>query len=104
MALGSSLLRFGGTIKMALQIDESAKLSKVSRRSISFLPVISLLLLVAGGLLYTSLVEAAAVFVQQNYATPANASTTVNVTYTGAQTAGNTNILMIGWNNQTANI
>ena len=43
-------------------------------------------------------------FVQVNAATPQTNQSSVAVTYTGAQTAGNTNILAIGWNNATSNI
>ena len=43
-------------------------------------------------------------FVQVNAATPQTNQSTVPVTYTSAQTAGNTNILAIGWNNATSNI
>ncbi|MBI1852190.1 MAG: DUF4038 domain-containing protein [Planctomycetes bacterium] len=43
-------------------------------------------------------------FVQQNYATPQSPQSGVSVTYAGAQTAGNTNILAIGWNDETASI
>ena len=41
---------------------------------------------------------------QVNAATPQTNQSSVAVTYTGAQTAGNTNILAIGWNNATSNI
>ena len=43
-------------------------------------------------------------FVQVKAATPQTNQSSVPVTYTGAQTAGNTNILAIGWNNATSNI
>ena len=43
-------------------------------------------------------------FVQQNYATPQTPQAQVSATYTSAQTAGNTNILIIGWNDVTASI
>ena len=43
-------------------------------------------------------------FVQVNAATPQTNQSTVSVAYTSAQTAGNTNILAIGWNNATSNI
>jgi len=43
-------------------------------------------------------------FVQQNYATPQTPQSVVAVTYGAAQTAGNTNILAIGWNDTTASI
>ena len=55
-----------------------------------------------------NVVEAAVVvppaFVQVKAATPQTNQSSVAVTYTGAQTAGNTNILAIGWNNATSNI
>ena len=43
-------------------------------------------------------------FVQVKAAIPQTNQSSVAVTYTGAQTAGNTNILAIGWNNATSNI
>ena len=43
-------------------------------------------------------------FVQVNAATPQTNQSTVSVTYTSAQVAGDTNILAIGWNNATSNI
>ena len=43
-------------------------------------------------------------FVQVNAATPQTNQSTVAVTYTSAQVAGDTNILAIGWNNTTSNI
>ena len=43
-------------------------------------------------------------FVQVNAATPQTNQTAVPVTYTGAQTAGDTNILAIGWNNTTSTV
>jgi chitodextrinase len=43
-------------------------------------------------------------FVQQKYATPQSAQSSVAALYSGAQTAGNTNILAIGWNDITSSI
>ena len=43
-------------------------------------------------------------FVQVKAATPQTSQSSVKVTYSGAQTAGDTNILAIGWNNTTSNI
>ena len=45
-----------------------------------------------------------AAFVQVNAATPQTNQSSVTVTYTNAQIAGDTNILAIGWNNTTSNI
>jgi glucose/arabinose dehydrogenase/PKD repeat protein len=43
-------------------------------------------------------------FVQVNAAVPQSNQSSVSVTYTSAQVAGDTNILAIGWNNATSNI
>jgi len=43
-------------------------------------------------------------FVQQNFATPQSPQNSVTAAYTTAQTAGNTNILAIGWNDTLASI
>ncbi len=57
---------------------------------------------------YTANFNVAAVsppaFVQVNAAVPQTNQSAVAVTYTSAQTAGDTNILAIGWNNATSNI
>jgi hypothetical protein len=44
------------------------------------------------------------VFVQQNYVTPQSPQTQVAVAYPGAQTAGNANLLAIGWDDTSASI
>lgn len=41
-------------------------------------------------------------FVQGSYATPQSPQSTVSVTYTSAQTAGNLNVVVVGWNDTTA--
>lgn len=52
----------------------------------------------------TSTVTAPPAFVQANAATPQTNQTQVSAAYTAAQVAGNTNIIVIGWNNVTSNI
>jgi hypothetical protein len=49
-------------------------------------------------------VEAAIAFVQVNSATPQSPQTSVTVTYTKAQTAGNLNVVVVGWNDSTAQV
>src|SRR5262249_37949588 len=46
----------------------------------------------------------AATVVQVNAATPQSPQTSASVAYSKAQTAGNANILAIGWNDATSNI
>jgi chitodextrinase len=43
-------------------------------------------------------------FVQQSFATPQSPQTPVGATYAGAETAGDTNIVAIGWNDTTSTI
>jgi chitodextrinase len=43
-------------------------------------------------------------FVQVNSATPQSASTTVTVPFTKAQTAGNLNVVVVGWNDSTSQV
>ena len=63
----------------------------------------------AGGAAYTATYTASPVqtplaFVQVNAATPQTNQAQVSVAYTNAQTAGDTNILIVGWNNATSNV
>ena len=48
--------------------------------------------------------DAAITFVQRNFATPQSAQTSVAVTYTSAQAAGNLNVVVVGWNDSTATV
>jgi len=41
-------------------------------------------------------------YVQGNYATPQTPQTTMNVTFTAAQAAGDLNVVVVGWNDSTA--
>ncbi len=48
--------------------------------------------------------SAAPAYVQSNYATPQSSQTTVSVTYTSAQAAGNINVVVVGWNDSVAHV
>src|SRR2546422_3108879 len=62
------------------------------------LALLILLLAAASG----QALAASIAFVQSNSATPQSPQTTVTVTYTAAQTLGNLNVVVVGWNNSTA--
>ena len=47
---------------------------------------------------------AAATFVQSNYATPQSSVAAVPVSYSGAETAGDLNVVVVGWNDTTATV
>ena len=43
-------------------------------------------------------------YVQSNFAVPQSPQTVVNVAFTAAQTAGNLNVVVVGWNDATAHV
>ena len=43
-------------------------------------------------------------FIQGNYSVPQTPQATVTVVYSGAQTAGNLNVVVVGWNDATATV
>jgi glucose/arabinose dehydrogenase/chitodextrinase len=53
---------------------------------------------------YNASAVATPTFVQVNSATPQTPQSTVAVTYTGAQAAGDTNVIAIGWNSTASNV
>src|SRR6266571_502346 len=59
----------------------------------------------AGWLYPASLMAAATInYVQGNSAVPQTSQTTVNVTFTAAQAAGDLNVVVVGWNDTTATV
>lgn len=77
------------------------------RRSDRFCKPLNLVLLAAALIVSTCHVlagsaNAAISFVQGSYATPQSPQSTVSVTYTSAQVAGDLNVVVVGWNDTTA--
>ena len=58
----------------------------------------------AGAYAFTSIGGGTISFVQVNAATPQTASASVSVTYPSAQTAGDLNIVAVGWNDTTSTV
>src|SRR6266481_7569156 len=59
----------------------------------------------AGWLYPASLVAAPTIaYVQGNYVNPQTPQTTVNVTFTAAQAAGDLNVVVVGWNDATSTV
>jgi hypothetical protein len=54
--------------------------------------------------LHTTNLLAAPTFVQRNYATPQSSTATVTVSYSAAETAGDLNVVVVGWNDTTATV
>src|SRR6266403_5156906 len=67
--------------------------------------LLSVLAVLACWLYPASLVAAPTIaYVQGNYADPQTPQTTVNVTFTGVQTVGNLNVVVVGWNDATSTV
>src|ERR1700730_15899599 len=57
-----------------------------------------------GGGLFPQSLSAAPAYVQSNYATLHPTATAVRVQYTGAQTAGNLDVVIVGWSDSNAHV
>jgi len=83
---------------------------ELRRRSAGVSGLLTVLLAAGGcgrslGDRFSSVEQAASVtFVQLNYATPQSSVATVNVPFGAAQSAGNLNVVVVGWNDTTARV
>jgi large repetitive protein len=75
-----------------------ALVSRVRRRIVP----LTILYIVLGLFSFASSAAAAISYVQGNFATPQSSQSTVAVTFTGAQTGGDFNVVVVGWNDSTA--
>jgi hypothetical protein len=64
----------------------------------------SLFFTAAAGGLFPQRLSAAAAYIQGNYKTPQSPQTAVLVPYSVAQTAGNLNVVIVGWSDSTAHV
>ena len=77
----------------------------IGRRNLSFLRrALPIALAIVISYALAAQAQAAIAFVQQNYATPQSPESTAGVTFTKAQTAGNLNVVVVGWNDTTATV
>lgn len=81
-----------------MPIAPSSPLSTVAKSAFERLRQVTLPIL----LLASTVCPAAISFVQQNNAVPATPQSSVSVTYTAAQAAGDTNVVAVGWNDSTS--
>ena len=93
-----------GAINMNLSPVSTDTFSRLLDSSTRVLTSFLRVLLVVAGLFSPASLASAAAFVQQNYVTPQTPQGSVSVTYNSGQTVGNTNVLVIGWNDTTSNI
>jgi hypothetical protein len=63
-----------------------------------------MLVWLAAACLYPDCLRAAPAFVQGAYAVPQTPQTTVAVTYSAAQAAGNLNVVVVGWNDTSNSV
>ncbi|HEY2467587.1 MAG TPA: IPT/TIG domain-containing protein [Terracidiphilus sp.] len=58
----------------------------------------------ANAFTYTVVISSAISYVQSNYVTPQTSQTKVTIPFTSAQTAGDLNVVVVGWYNNTSNV
>jgi hypothetical protein len=77
-------------------------------RHSSYFPVLYKLVFLAGSpfilFAHSAISATTPKYVQGNYAVPQTSQTTVSVSYTGQQTAGNLNVVIVGWSDSVAHV
>src|SRR5262249_2456857 len=101
---------FGGLrthlhITRTIMIDARNALGAGSSRAVTAVAFVLALALAVGSLASPSMAQAQSIgFVQSNYAVPQSPATVVTVTFAAAQTAGNMNVVAVGWNDSAATV
>jgi hypothetical protein len=75
----------------------------IRRSPVWFVFVMSLVLTLFGAA-SSAVAQGSIQFIQGSYAVPQTPQATVTVTYPGGQSAGNLNVVMVGWNDSTATV
>ena len=102
---GSSTVTFGGTAATTFSGWTPTSIGvTVPAGALSGNVVVTIGTLASNGVNFTVVPPAAISFVQGNSATPQASVSSATVTYTAAQTAGNLNVVVVGWNDSTATI
>ena len=78
---------------LSLLVPNSARLGRLVRR-----------ISIAGSVPLLSVLSLAQTFVQVNNNTVAANASTVNVTYATAETAGDLNVVVVGWNDTSSSV
>jgi hypothetical protein len=101
---GSSSVTFNGTTATPGSWTANSIVVPVPTGAATGNVVVTVNALPSNGVIFTVGAVSAISFVQTNSATPQGTFTSVTVTYAGAQTAGNLNVVVVGWNDSTATV
>ena len=75
-----------------------------NRVNSGFTRLVQLVVVAIACFLFSTTLFAAPTFVQRNSATPQSPTATVSVSYSAAETAGDLNVVVVGWNDTTATV
>ena len=101
---GTSTVTFNGTVASASSWGATSIAVTVPTGAASGNVVVTVGGIASNGVNFTVGTVSSISFVQASSATPQGTLTSVGVTYTLAQTAGNLNVVVVGWNDSTATI
>jgi hypothetical protein len=99
------LIFIAGGIEMPLGVSTSKTRKSIDlHRSLKLFLVLGAAFLPSLGPFLTSAEAAGITYVQGNFAVPATAQSSLSVTYAAAQTAGDLNVVVVGWTDSTTTI
>ncbi len=101
---GSSSVTFNGTTATSSSWTASSIVVPVPTGATTGNVVVTVNAVPSNGVVFTVGAVSVISFVQSNSATPQGSFTTVAVPFTLAQTAGNLNVVVVGWNDSTSTI
>jgi len=101
---GSSTVTFNGTAATPTAWGATSITAPVPTGATTGNVVVTVSAQPSNGVNFTVGAGSPIVFIQANSASPQATQTPVTVTYTGAQTAGNLNVVIVSWNDSTATI
>jgi IPT/TIG domain len=101
---GTSTVTFNGTVASASSWSATSIAVTVPTGATSGNVVVTVGGVASNGVSFTVGAVSSIAFVQANSATPQGSFTSIGVSYTLAQSAGNLNVVVVGWNDSTATI
>ncbi len=101
---GTSTVTFNGTVATPTSWSATSIVAPVPLSASSGNVVVTVGGIPSNGANFTVGTVSSISFVQTNNATPQSPSVTVPVTFTGPQTAGNLNVVVVGWNDSTSTV
>jgi IPT/TIG domain-containing protein/VCBS repeat protein len=101
---GTSSVTFNGTVATPTSWSATSIVAPVPSGATTGNVVVTVGGVASNGQPFTVTTPVSISFVQRNYATPQSPTATVAVPYTAAQSAGNLNVVAVGWNDSTSTV